>query len=159
MRWVALILLIVVLVGCRSWMANVPTPNLPLLYDGPSITLETYLARQRELNERYLYGTPQEALRALEELAELEEDYAKNGQRPINSDHTRMLAYSRLFVLSEKLHQRPEAEEYLEKALHYAFKWKPELRALQEEKQVGFVRGYIDEFEKGLDVRWKKELK
>jgi len=37
--------------------------------------------------------------------------------------------------------------------------WKPELGGLSEERQIDFVRHYVDEFEKGLVVRWKSELK
>ena len=159
MRWVVLLSLIFILVGCRTWVADAPRAMALVLDGGKSMPLEEYLATQRELNERYLYGTPLEALKALEALAKLEEDYAKNGQRPIDSNHARMLAYSRLFVLSERLRQRPEAEVYLAKALELAIKWRPGVGALPEEKRVDFVRAYVDDFEKGLVVRWKTELK
>lgn len=162
MRWAALSLtvLLLVLVGCRTWEAKNPVREVQEVFDcGHSITLEEYLANKRELNEKYLYGSPMEALKALESTAQLEERYAKDGQRPIDSNHARLLAYSRLFVLSERLRQRPEAEEYLAKAQVFALKWKPELSALPPEKLVDFIRSYVDEFEKGLVVRWKSELK
>lgn len=145
--------------GCQNWVEKAPQKVGQMLDRGPSITLEEYLGQQRELGEKYLYGSPIEALKALEALAKLEEEYAVNGQRPVDSDHACMLAYSRLFVLSEKLRQRPEAEGYLEKALAYAKQWRPELGAMTIERQIDFVRRYVDEFEKGLEVRWKEELK
>jgi hypothetical protein len=159
MRWAVVIALIIILVGCRSLVDKVHQGAHLALDQGRSITLEEYVAQERELNEKYLYGSPMEALKALEQLAALEEDYAKNGQKPIDSNHARMLAYSRLFVLSEKLKERPEAEMYLEKAVHFAVEWKPEIGALTEEKKTDFVRHYVDEFEEGLMVRWKTDLK
>ena len=159
MRWVIPLVIIFFVVGCQTWVAQAPQKVSDLLDHGPSIPLEEYLARQRELNEKYLYGTPMEALKALEALAQLEEDYARDGQRPVDSNHSRMLAYSRLFVLSERLKQRPEAEQYLERALHFAVVWRPELGALTDEKRVDFIRDYVDDFEKGLEVRWKSDLK
>ncbi len=157
MRWVLFIALLLVLVGCR--VVSAPKEVALLFNSHPSVSLNDYLSRQRELNEKYLYGTPLEALKALEELAELEEDYAAHGQRPIDSNYTRMLAYSRLFALSERLKQRPEAEAYLEKAISFAVKWRPEVGALSQARQVDFVRNYVDNFEEGLEVRWKTELK
>ena len=159
MRWAVIIILIIILVGCSSLADKVQQDTHLALDQGCSITLEEYFAQQRELNEKYLYGSPREALKALEQMACLEEDYAKNGQKPIDSNHARMLVYSRLFVLSEKLRERPEAEMYLEKAMRFAVEWKPEIGALSEEKKIDFVRHYVDEFEKGLVVRWKGELK
>jgi|GEM_PF-2190804 hypothetical protein len=159
MRWAVLFLLVFVLVGCQS-IKNKGTRDTRVKGDiGQSVTLEEYLKEKRQLNETYLYGSPDEALKALVKMAKLEEKYARVGQWPIESDQARVLVYSRLFVLSEKLMERPEAEAYLTKALHYAEIWKPEVGALPIEKRVDFIRKYVDEFEKGLVVRWKQELK
>lgn len=159
LRWTLLATLLLVLVGCRSMVENIPSPtDIISLDSGNSISLEDYLASQRQLNERYLYGTPQEALKASEEILDLELAYEKHGQRKIDSAHAVMLAYTRLFVLSEYLRQRPEAEYYLEGALEYGLSWKPELGALPEEKQIAFLRSYLEDFEKGLEVRWKEQL-
>jgi len=159
LRWVFLASLLLVLVGCRSMVEKLPSPaDIIPLDSGSSISLEEYLDTQRQLNERYLYGTPQEALKASEAILDLDLAYAKHGQRKIDSDHAIMLAYARLFVLSEHLRQRPEAEYYLEGALKYALVWKPELGALPEEKRIAFLRSYLNDFEKGLEVNWKESL-
>lgn len=149
--------LVLILTGCSTW--QVPHSVAGVFEHEESLPLDEYLTRQRALNEQYLFGTPIEALKSLEALAKLEEDYAQNGQKPIDSNHTRMLAYSRLFVLSERLRHKPEAEMYRERALRFAVLWRPEIGALPDEKKTDFVRSYVDDFEKGLEVRWKKELK
>lgn len=145
------------LAGCQSWpLASAPAAAVQ---SQRSLPLDEYLTRKRALNEQYLFGSANEALKSLEALAALEEDYAKNGQTPVDSDHACMLAYARLFVLSERLLQRPEAANYLQKALGYAARWRPETAVLPEEKKVEFVRNYVEDFEKGLEVRWKSQLK
>jgi hypothetical protein len=159
MRWVPAVFLLFFFVGCKTWVQKAPRQVSTLLRHGHSITLEDYVARQRELNEQYLYGSPMEALKAMQALAVLEEDYSVKGQRPVDSDHARMLVYSRLFVLSERLRLRPEAEEYMTKALGFAQEWRPEIGSLSEEKKVDFIRNYVDDFEKGLEVHWKEQLK
>lgn len=149
----------VFLAGCQTWVPKAPQSLTGMFEREQPMSLEGYLARQRELNEQYLYGTPADALKSLEALAKLEEDYARRGERPIDSNHARMLAYSRLFVMSEKFLHKPEADMYLELAIHFAVLWRPEISALPAERKVDFVRNYVDNFEMGLEVRWKKELK
>jgi len=158
MRWIVLIVLLFSALGCQSVRTKVAEDMRINGDQGKSITLEEYLKQKRQLNEIYLYGNPEEAMKALEKMATLEEKYARIGQWPIESDQARALVYSRLFVISEKLMERPEAEEYLTKALHYTQIWKPEVGALPIEKRVAFIRRYVDEFEKGLVVRWKQVL-
>lgn len=147
----------VFLTGCETWKA--PKPIAGMFPEERTMSLEEYLNKQRELNEQYLYGDPAEALKSLEALAKLEEDYARLGQRPIDSNHARMLAYSRLFVMSEKFQRAPEAQMYLDLAMHFAAAWRPEIGALPKDRREEFVRTYVENFEKGLEVRWKKELK
>ena len=72
MRWVAACAVIIILVGCRTWEAKNPQDGNLIFDHGHSIPLEEYLANERELNEKYLYGSPHEALKALEALADLE---------------------------------------------------------------------------------------
>lgn len=148
---------VLLLAGCQSW--PLPKAGAAVFAAPRSLPLDEYLARKRTLNEQYLFGSPTEALKSLEALAALEEDYAQNGQKPIDSDHARMLTYGRLFVLSERLLQRPEAANYLQKALACAARWRPETAVLPQDKKVEFLRNYVEDFEKGLEVRWKEELK
>jgi hypothetical protein len=117
------------------------------------------MSRQRELSERYMYGTPEQALKAGRELLSLELDYAKDGEGDLNSNQAIMVAYTRLYVLSDALHQNPEAEMYYKGALKYAKLWQPGVNRLTSRNQEAFVRGYLEEFEKGLEINWKNELK
>jgi hypothetical protein len=134
-------------------------PHWGLGKNEPAMPLEEYLARQQKINDRYLYGSPEEALRACQDELDLERAYAHEGSAAAHNDQAIMLAYARLYILSDRLGQRPEAEMYLKGALKYAKRWQPQVSGISRELQIAFIRGYLDDFEKGLEVRWKSELK